>query len=326
MTCVSPLKVCIVAISLAAAIPTVVWARPQNSATADVASVVEKVRQGYANLASWHFEHRIVIEEVAGGGSPVNLADITLITANQGPAATQGLNRVICAGLCRLEWSTAARGRVVLVRDGQATWLYSSARNEFVTGQELRNVASSVSGPMQLSVHVLPLMSFDDQLWTNARLMESEIIDVGGERRNCYVLEASLKSQGLPLVTQPGGPLPDPTYIHSASGYLGMLSLQALSAIIAAPAANSAAYFASAQATDFPRIRLWIDMERGLVLRRTILEKSRKLLGTAQSPADAVSVELRLTDTFTLAKSGIAIPATLFRFDPPAGARQVQRQ
>jgi outer membrane lipoprotein-sorting protein len=306
---------------------TVPFARAQNSTTADVAAVIEKTRQTYANLASWQFEHRIVIDEIAGSSTPVTLADITLSTANQGPAATQGLNRAICVGLCRLEWNTATRGRVVLVRDGQATWLYSAARNEFVTGQELRNVASSVSGPMQLSVHVLPLMSFDEQLWTSARLLESEILDVGGERRECYVLDASLKSKGMPLVTQPGGTFaPDPSFSFTASGYLSILSLQALSAIIAAPVSPSAAYVASAQADDFPRVRFWIDKERGLVLRRTVIENSQKLLQTAQSAADAIAVTLRLTDTYTLAKTGSAVPATLFRFQPPADAKQVPRQ
>ena len=167
----------------------------------------------------------------------LSLAAITLRTSNSRPAAgALGLNSVICSGRCRLEWETAARGRVVLVRDGQATWLYSSVRNEFVKGQATRDVASSVSSAMLLGVHMTPLMSFDEQQWTGAHLLESETLSFGGERRECDVVEASLKSQGVPLITQPGSlPPADPYLGSTVAGSLASLGLQALSAIIAAP-------------------------------------------------------------------------------------------
>jgi outer membrane lipoprotein-sorting protein len=301
-------------------------AQAQDASPAEVAPVVEKVRATYAGLTSWHFEHRIVIEEVGDGPSPTNIADVTFMTANQGPAATAGLNRAMCAGLCRLEWSTAARGRVVLVRDGQTTWLHSTTRNEFVKGQALRDVASSVSGPMLLSVHGLPL-TFDEQQWSKIRLLESQTIEVGGERRDCYVLEATLKSQGMQLSAPGSRRAADPFAAFTPSGYFGILSLQALSAIIAPPVAPSTAlYFAALSATEFPRALFWIDKESGLVLRRTTTQSARKLKPGALSLADTTPVELRLTDTFTLAKTGSAVPESLFRFDPPAGAKEVSRQ
>jgi outer membrane lipoprotein-sorting protein len=257
----------------------------------------------------------------------MNLADIRLRTSNSGPAAgALGLNSEFCSGRCRLEWETAARGRVVLVRDGQATWLYSSVRNEFVKGQALRDVAGSVSSSMLLAVHLTPLMSFDEQQWTGARLLESEIFSFGSERRECEVVEASLKSQGLPLLTPPSSLPPADPYIGStAAGSLAFLGLQALSAIIAAPVPRTVDYFASAQAGDFPRIRLWIDKERGLVLRRTVTENARRFVQTAQSRVE-IPVQLRLTDTFTIANVGAAVPEALFRFEPPSEAKQVPRQ
>jgi outer membrane lipoprotein-sorting protein len=292
----------------------------------EVRRVIEKVRANYSGLTVWQFEHNISIEEVVSGASPVKVVDVNLITANQGPAASLGLNRAMCAGLCRLEWSTAARGRVVLVRDGQATWLYSSARNEFVKGPALRDVASSVSGPMLLSVHVFPLMSFDEQQWTKAVLLESQTIDVGGEQRECYVVEALLKSQGMSISTPGTRPAPDEFAAFTPSGYLGVLGLQALSSLIAPPATLSGAYIAPAAGTAPPRALFWIDKERSLVLRRTITQSARKITPTMQSLDSAPAVELRLTDRFSLAKTGSDVPETMFRFETPAGAKEVSRQ
>ena len=105
---------------LTVALPAVFLAQEN---TRDAALVVEKVRQTYANLTSWHFEHRITIDETVDGGSAATIADVILKTANQGPPASAGLNQSICKGLCRLEWSTTTRGSLALIRDGQATWL-----------------------------------------------------------------------------------------------------------------------------------------------------------------------------------------------------------
>ena len=298
----------------------------QGPNATEITRILGKLRQTYTTLPAWDVEHRIVIEGFPRGVGPVKLADIKLRTSNSEPAAGgQGLNG-ICAGRCRLEWETVERGRVLLVRDGQATWLYSSARNEFVKGEALRDVASSVSSAMLLSVHMTPLRSFDEQQWTNVRLLESETLTFGGARRECYVVEASLKSQGVPWVTQPGSTPPvDPNMVFTAAGSLAQLGVQALSQIIVAPVPGTVVYYASAQAGEFPRLRLWIDKERGLVLQRTVTENTRRFVRTAASTTE-IPVELRLTDTFTAINIGAAVPEALFRFEPPSEAKQVPRQ
>jgi outer membrane lipoprotein-sorting protein len=69
------------------------------------------------------------------------------------------------------------------------------------------------------------------------------------------------------------------------------------------------------------RVRVWVDKEQGLVLKRTVIETARHLSQTATSP-DGMAVELQLTDTFTVARTGNAVSEDLFRFQPPEGSKQ----
>jgi hypothetical protein len=129
--------------------------------------LMNKVRETYAGLMVWHFEHRISIEETEGVASPVKLADITLITAN---AASQGNPGGIsiasfCRERCRLEASATGRPTTILVLDGTTTWMYSPQRGEYMKGAALRDVSGSRDGGTLLLTHISPLEVLGAESW-----------------------------------------------------------------------------------------------------------------------------------------------------------------
>jgi hypothetical protein len=74
--------------------------------------------------------------------------------------------------------------------DGRICWAYTSVKNEYMTGQRLRDVASSVGGSFMLSVHLFAFMTLEEGALQNAKVAREEDVEVGNGRRRCYVIEA----------------------------------------------------------------------------------------------------------------------------------------
>jgi hypothetical protein len=288
----------------------------QAPETLEAQQVLASVQQDYDNLMAWHFEHQIIVEEVRAGGAPARLSDLTLISASKPAAGEKGpLNETMCSEKCAIDTQTPKR-RVMHGRNGNSAWMYSSDSNEYTTGPTLRSVTSSVAGPMALSVHLFPLLALDPRQWISPRLVGSESLQVNGETRSCYVIEATLKPTSFP-VAQPGAgpPDPDPAIVTSATFLVTTLGLQGM-------LSTPPVFYTGAPANaEPPRLRVWIDKERFLVLKRTVAESTQRVSAGAASLSDAVPVELRLSDTFTVAKTGSSVADTLFEFQPPAGSR-----
>ena len=267
----------------------------------DVQRVLDRARETYANLAVWHFEHKVVIQESEGAGQPTSVAEVTLVTANRtAPGSPAGVAPMsFCGDRCRLE-SRTGRGSVLIVRDGEATWLYSSAGMEYMKGKTLRDVTTSVSGSMLLGLHLTPLMSLREQELTAATMLSDEAVDIGGDRRDCYVVEGNL---------EPSSPF------SSASAFLMLLQFQGL---------TDASYQPSPAGAAPARVRLWIDKERYFVLRRSVVENALKTpRQAAQTTGPGREVQVRLMDTFTVANVAGAVPDALFAFQPVAGAKEI---
>ena len=163
--------------------------------------ILSKVRENYATASAWHFEHKITVEETEGTGPAVKLAEVSLITANRvAPSKSSGVTAAaFCAERCRLESNTTERGTTTLVRDGTTTWVYASTRGEYMKGSTLRDVSNSVAGPTLLAAHLTPLGNLEAEAWTDVRLFDDGVLQVDGEKRDCFVIEATLKSNGLSL-------------------------------------------------------------------------------------------------------------------------------
>jgi hypothetical protein len=284
--------------------------------SAEAQQVLASVQQTYDSLMAWHFEHQIIVEEVPAGGAPARLADLILISASKPAAGAKGpLNETMCSDKCAIDTRTPQR-RFMLGGNGNSAWTYFPDSNEYTTGPTLRSVSSSVAGPMALGVHVFPLLALDPRQWISPRLAGSESLQVNGETRSCWVIEATLKATGL-SVPQPGAGPPDPdpamlastTFFVSALGFQGLLSTPQV--LFTGAPANA----------EPPRLRVWVDKERFLVLKRTVAESTQRVSAGAASLSDTVPVELRLSDTFTVAKTGNSVADILFEFQPPPGSR-----
>ena len=289
--------------------------------------ILSKVRENYATSSAWHFEHKITVEETEGTGPAVKLAEVSLITANRvAPAKSAGVTAAaFCAERCRLESNTAERGTTTLVRDGTTTWFYASTRGEYMKGSTLRDIASSVSGPMLLAVHLMPLENLGAEAWTDVRLLDDGVLQVDGEKRDCFVIEATLKSNGFSVDSfRPGQPPPAPdiSMFSTPSGLIQLFQMQGLTNL-----PSPGAYLAAAGAAP-ARTRLWIDKERYLVLRRSSTQTATKIGSVAPpqstpQPLAPVEVSLRIEDVFSRAQIADAVQGSVFTFEPPAGSREI---
>jgi outer membrane lipoprotein-sorting protein len=285
------------------------------SAPIDVQRVLERVAEKYTNLKAFDFEHKVVIEE---GQSTV--ADLTLLSAARiASNATGPINETMCSADCVADTKSPQR-HVILMQSGGSAWLYTSDNQEYVTGRGLRSVSGSVSGPTILAMNMLPLMSMDPKQWNTPRLLPDEVLQVGTEKRDCYVLEATLKPGGMPLPQQPGAPPPSPDSMGSTpSMLLGILALQGMTS------RSDAFYFQAAANASAPRMRVWVDKQDFVIWKRTVDEPAQRMFAAAQSQADMKPVELHMTDTYTVARTGDAVPASVFQFVPPPGSKERKR-
>jgi hypothetical protein len=301
---------------------------PENDA--ELQRILSKMRETYAAAPAWHFEHRITIEETEKNGQALKLSDVSLITAGRvSPGGPSGVsNLTICGDRCRLEARTAERGSIVIVRDGTQTWRYSSADAQYMKGATLRDISTSVAGSMLLTAHLVPLVGLEGDSWQSVRLVGEETVEIGGERRESYVVEAILKTSGRSLesIAQRQPPQPPQDGLSMFSEPSGLVQLLQLAGFVNMP--TPAAYFTTAGIPP-ARLRLWIDKQRYLVLRRSASQTAAKLVRTLQPPPDlqamppTTEVTMRVDDTFSVARIADAVQDSIFTFNPPPGAREV---
>ena len=293
----------------------------------DAQQILSKVRGTYATATAWHFEHTISIEETEGTAPPVKLADVVLVTAigaSKG-GAVMAASAPFCPVRCRLEARTKDRGTTLLVRDGTSTWLYSSARGEYLKGTTPTDVLTSVGGSMLLAVHMGPL-GLQSAALTGVRRLGDEVLEIDRAKRECYVLEATLTSSGLSLgaIERRQSPDPDPAAFSTPSGLFQLLALQGLTI------GNPRGFYLAAEGAPPALVRLWVDKERYLVLRRSTTQTAARLApeqlqqrSQPQSVPVTTQVTLRMEDAFSRAHVGDAVDNAVFAFQPPPGSREI---
>ena len=296
---------------------------------AELQRILSRTRDTYATAAAWYFEHRISIEETDGSGSAVKLVDVSLVTANRvSPSRPAGITAAaLCAERCRLSSTTTDRRTTLVVRDGTNSWMYSSARGEYMKGATLRDIAMSVQGSLLLAAHLTPLGGLEGDAWSDVRRLGNEEVEIGGVRRDSYVVEATLKTNGLRLDAMVRGerPPPDVDLFSTPSGLVSLLQLQGLATV------QSPSFYFAADGAAAAKVRLWIDQQSYLILRRTTTQTAAKVVPSgepaAAPPTTALpptrEVTLRLDHTFSRAAIADAVENALFTFNPPDGSREV---
>ncbi len=310
------------ALSAAFALAFSACAYAQSSPTPSLQQILYKVGEIYGSLLSVQVENRIIVEETERGAAPSRIADVTIVAASKGPVI-QG--RSLPSSKFAVD-ITAAQVRILHGFDGQSAWFYSSKTQEYAKGPTPHSVVGSVLGSAVLSVAFASLKTIDPQLWTSMRLAGSEVVQIDGEKRDCYVLEGTIKPHVLPI--PPNGGTYASVKENLTNAKLGMARPSTYSSLLALQGMTSGPSFvySTPQDTVPAQIRLWVDKERYLVLRRTIDERTQRMPAAAKSPPkDATPVDLRLTDTFTRVRIGNDFPSTIFHFEPPSGAKEGKR-
>ncbi|HET9218486.1 MAG TPA: hypothetical protein VFR18_15995 [Terriglobia bacterium] len=176
-------------------------------------------------------------------------------------------------------------------------------------GSTLRDVFPAAPMATFLATHAVSLDDLREEAWSELRQLKDDFVVIDGERRATYLVEATLKNNGISMDAPPGR-LPDVDYAHQS--------------------ANPFAYFAAPGAPP-AKVRYWIDKQHYLVLRRTGIQTEAKIVATAQrtttpnSPSAIPNSEvvLRTEDLFSRVDLGAAVPESVFTFRAMDGAREI---
>jgi hypothetical protein len=310
--------------------------QPEPQKLPDAKAVLEKTRQVYHGLKSYHFEHQLVVEgqkehnreKQKAQEKPSVLARVSFVTLTDlSDGAERGEDHTPRTPLpppntdrCRLE----ARGQesgVLLVGGGGKCWLYETVRKEYMRGKDIVDVAPSVGSALLLGLHVTPFEILSPKAVKDAKVTRREKIALGKQQRECIVLEGTL--QPRPEVDPSRPPSADePRGVDSylfALGWNGLLKDEYHSDLT--PEGEVV------KNPELARFALWIDAESFAVLRVEISAKvtkfTMKLEGDKVTASSTEALRIRLTDTFQVAELNPKLPEDLFRFTPPKDAKEI---
>jgi len=290
----------------------------ENAAKLDAKSVLDKVRHTYQNLPGYHLERVLLVQEAVSDGKPANIAELnlTMATGNAKPALEGRPSPAINLDRFRLGTRTK-QGEMLQVCDGRSCWSYSAAKNEYMTGTKFMDVNTSVGGSVLMAFHLFTFSTLEEGLIQNAEIVRQEEVQVGKERRKCYVIEGAI--QTAPLVGPSSSKKPPSPASLGPFWLVSMLSLQGL-----ADGGKGTRYSPwldekTPEGAEPTRVTLWIDQNAHIILRsKMAAQLYKRTMGTEQAQKVAVTV----TDRFTTAAVE-APPDDLFRFTPPEGAKEV---
>jgi thiol-disulfide isomerase/thioredoxin len=127
----------------------------------------------YNRLRSYQYELEMVTD-IAASGAPVRVTMTNSVSA-------------VNPDRKRIETRSATSGaRSTIVSDGSCTWFYNSALNQYA-----KRMASQRLQPMDASFG-LGLLPDPSRLFPGARTVRDEIIDAGGRKYECWLVEAKI--------------------------------------------------------------------------------------------------------------------------------------
>lgn len=290
----------------------------QKAIKPEANAILAKVRETYRTLTDYHFERVVRAEEAREEGKLETISELTLAIASENAKLLPEAERLLPINLDRFRLGTKTkRNEILQICDGRACWAYTSAKNEYMTGQRLRDVASSVGGSFMLGVHLFAFMTLEEGALQNATVAREEEVELGNGRRKCDVIEAVMLAPPRP---RPDGP--PPSARPGIDWFLSALGLQGL-----VGAGERTFYSAWPPDENAPgvgeptHVTLWIDQNAHVLVRSTMsAQLYKRRTDIAGQPVEKVAVSV--TDSFTTATLGTP-PAALFHFMPPEGAKEV---
>lgn len=286
---------------------------PQGAPKPDAVAVLARVRDTYRNLRSYHFERTLLVQEAGSDGTLATIAELTLTTATEDAKPIPGeMSSLINLERLRLR-TKMDRGEMVEACDGRTCWSYTSTKNEYMTGQRFRDVNSSVAGSMLLALHLFTALTVEEGVAADARIIREEEIEVGAERRSCYVIEGQIRP------THPSrkeSKPPNPATL-GVTWLLTMVRLQGLAGQGPAPSYWPWPDENAVEGGQPTTLTLWIDKQASVVVRSKMSAQLYKRTAVAVE-----KVAVTATETFTTAALQPP-PDDVFRFTPPEGAREV---
>jgi hypothetical protein len=289
----------------------------QDAPKPDAAAVLARVRETYRNLRSYHFERILLVQEAGRDGTPATIAELTLTTATEN-AKPQPDSEMVGINSDRLRLRTkTGRGEMLELCDGRTCWSYTSIKNEYMTGQTFRDVNSSVAGSMMLGLHLFTSSTVGEGVAPDARIIREEEIEVGGQRRTCYVIEGQIRP------TPPSRTESKPPNL-ATFGVWWLASMVRLQGLAEPGRVTSYWPWPDENATGVGQpttLTLWIDKHASVIVR----SKMSAELYTRSADAAGLAggkVVVTATENFTVAALE-APPDDVFRFTPPEGAREV---
>jgi hypothetical protein len=289
---------------------------PEKARKPEAKAILDKVRDTYRNLAGYHFERILLVQEAREDGKLANIAELSLTIATEDAKPAPEPFPPINLGRFRLGTKTN-HGELLQVCDGQTCWSYTSLKNEYMTGSTFRDVNTSVGGSMMMAFHLFTFSTLEEGTVQDVKMAGQEVVQVGKERRKCLVFEAEIQ---MPPLLGPGGPKPPSIASLGAFWLVSALTLQGLTEGGMATRYSPWLDDKAPGVAEPTRITLWID-ENGHVIVRSKMAAQlyKRTVGTEQA---VEKVAVIITDSFTTAAVE-APPDDVFRFTPPEGAKEV---
>lgn len=174
---------------------------PEKAVKPEAKAVLDKVRETYRNLAGYHFKRVLLLQEGREDGKLANIAELTLAIASEQAKPVPDSGPFPPVNLDRFRMGTKTkRSEMLQTCDGRICGSYTSLKNEYMTGQRFREVNTSVGGSLMLGVHLFGFMTLEEEALQDAKVAREEVVEVGKERRNCYVTDSftTARIEGLP--------------------------------------------------------------------------------------------------------------------------------
>jgi hypothetical protein len=294
------------------------------------AAIIAKVYEKYGKVRSYHFEHTIRLHEAGAAREGVKVAEVTLVTISE-KGKLPGTDiwsdaqkqKQFPLNLSRFYFAAKRKGAdIVHACDGQTSWFFLGQTNEFKRGTGATTVLGPTAATMFTALHLAPLGRFVDQSLQVEQSLKDEAIEIGGERKECYVLEGTVKPQTRPKIPNERTTFPEeynpvgmPTGIYMLFEMHGFGTAQEGRTLYLPPTGKTASV----------KFALWVDRRDSTVWQCRIVEKASKSAAKEPNRGDEEKlVTLELTDTFSVVKIDSAIDPGSYRFTPPADAKEVQ--
>jgi hypothetical protein len=116
---------------------------PEKAIKPEANAILANVRETYRTLTNYQFERVLLAEEAKEGGKLATISELTLAIASENAKLLPEAERLLPINLDRFRLGTKTkRNEMLAMCDGRICWAYTAVKNEYMTGQRFRDVAS----------------------------------------------------------------------------------------------------------------------------------------------------------------------------------------